>query len=84
MWKRGQKRALAQRVALSPQFIGDLVARRRRAAPAVAILLEDACADMGLDIDRQDWANPQWSDSPYFEGRPQLRPKRKEATDVQA
>ena len=70
-WKHGQKRELAARCSLSPQFITDLTKRTRRASPGVALELEKASEEMGLPIDREDWANPQWSDSPFFDGEPE-------------
>ena len=61
---------LARRAGVSPQFVSDLRARRKRASPDTAIRLEEAASGIGMDVTKEDWANPQWSKHPWFRGDP--------------
>jgi DNA-binding transcriptional regulator YdaS (Cro superfamily) len=57
-WERGHKSALAKAVGLSPQYLCDIMANRKRCNADRAIELERICRHLGYRISRFEWAFP--------------------------
>jgi len=67
-WDRGEKTALAKRCDMSPQYLGDILAARKRAYPELAAKIESEAKKMGLFITRMDLMYPGESTNPLLKG----------------
>lgn len=67
MWKRGQKAKVAKIAGIEPQFLNDILTRRRPCPGERAILLERATRDvLGFSIAAEDWILNGSTRHPYF------------------
>jgi plasmid maintenance system antidote protein VapI len=66
VWRRGEKRALAELAGISQQHLSNLLHRRTRATPELALRLESSARTIGKQISRTDWIYTKETDHPLF------------------
>ena len=65
-WILGQKAELARQCSVSAQYLGDILAKRKRALPELAAKIETAAKAMGLEISRIDVMYPEETENPLL------------------
>lgn len=65
-WSYGDKAELARRCQITSPYLSDILAGRTRAAPNLALRLEQQASHMGLHISRDDVAYPRKSNNPLI------------------
>ncbi|MCK5604920.1 helix-turn-helix transcriptional regulator [Candidatus Pacearchaeota archaeon] len=65
-WPYGVKAAVAREVGISPQYLNNIIHRRKNAKPELASKLEKAVIAHGLYINKHEWAFATESDHPLF------------------
>lgn len=70
IWKYGEKRKLALRADVSPQFLSSILNRKFGAGKVTALRLEKAAKALGKDISAKDFMFAATTDSPYFCPKP--------------
>lgn len=66
MWKRGEKAELAFRAGISKSHLSNMLARRSRANPGLAVRLAEVCVDMRLPIPKEAWVFTKETENEFF------------------
>ena len=67
VWAYGEKKELARRCNISPQYLSDILAGRKRALPELALEVERHSKHMELHITRDDVMYPEKSANPLIQ-----------------
>ena len=66
-WKRGQKVKVAKAASIEPQFLNDILTRRRPCPGTTAVALHRATGNvLGFYIATEDWLLSRTTTHPYF------------------
>ena len=67
VWAYGEKKELARRCDITPQYLSDILSGRKRALPELALEIERHAKHMGLHITRDDVMYPTKSNNPLIQ-----------------